>query len=215
MYHHLRGKVIDLSPTCLVIEAGGVGYDVKIPLSTYDSLKGKRDAMVLTHVHVREDDWKIFGFATKEERDLFRLLLGVNGVGPSTALAALCTFPPEELAWAIANADTKTVQRVKGVGKRLAERMALELRDRVAGLLPGLGEGRVPRREVEHGAAGRIEALQRAPEVAGAVGALVSLGFDRKTAEDRVEATWRRLREKDPEARVEVESLIKDALRGG
>lgn len=217
MYHHLRGRVIELNPTSLVIEAGGVGYDVRIPLSTYDSLKGKQDVVVLTHLHVREDDLKLFGFASSPERELFRLLVAVSGVGPSTALAALCAFSPLELAQAIVSGDHKLIQRIKGVGKKLAERLVIELRDRVGKLFPTLratGDAAAVPSSCRPG----LEPTRSLAAV-DAIGVLVSLGFDRKSAEERVDATVRRLQAGAPggaaEGRLEVERLIKEALRAG
>lgn len=89
MYHHIRGEVSALSPTSAVIETGGIGYEIRIPVSTYDRLKGKKEAHLLLHLHVREDDLRLYGFATPSERDIFRLFLSVAGVGPSIALTSL------------------------------------------------------------------------------------------------------------------------------
>ncbi|MGQ9589099.1 MAG: Holliday junction branch migration protein RuvA [Planctomycetota bacterium] len=208
MYHHLRGKVLDLGPTSLVIEAGGVGYDVRIPLSTFERVQGSAETCIYTHLYVREDDLRLYGFATLAERDLFRLLLSVNGVGPSIALAALSSLAPAEVARALAAGDLDVLQRVKGVGKKLAERLAVELRDRAERLLPVLG--------VSPSAAARVKgplarALSR--EAEEAVAALLTLGFDKKAAEERARGAVERLRASEPEKPVPVEKIIRECLR--
>lgn len=215
MYHHLRGKLVDLSPTSVVLEASGVGYDLRIPLSTFESLKGRSEAVVFTHLHVREDELRLFGFATKPERELFRFLLSVAGVGPSIALAALCSLAPRELARAISAGESKTLQRIKGVGKKLAERIVLELRDRSEDLLLVLGpaDGEAP--EGAREGAGDRGAGRKGwpPEAVDAVAALLALGYDRKLAEERVDTTLRSVLARAPGTALAVEQLIKECLR--
>jgi Holliday junction DNA helicase RuvA len=205
-----------LSPTSLVLEAGGVGYDIRIPLSTHDALRGKEEACVYTHLHVREDDMRLFGFATTAERELFRFLVSVSGVGPSIALAGLCALSPEEVAQAISSGDHRTLQRIKGVGRKTAERIALELRDRVEEIGETLGLGE--RGEGETRKDTVSPPLLRSGVVVDAISALMALGFDRKAAEERVDTTYRQLqaRRADPDADPpEVEVLIKECLRSG
>ena len=182
MYHHLCGKVHDLSLTHVVVEVRGVGYLCRIPLSTYDELKGKDEVFLLTHLHVREDILSLFGFATRAERELFRLVLAVGGVGPTIALAALSALRPLEVVRAVTDRDIKTLQRIKGVGRKLAERLAVELRDRVGDLLPELDASAGPVRRDTHP---HEDALSR--EGIDAVKALVELGYDPKTARLRIE----------------------------
>jgi Holliday junction DNA helicase RuvA len=209
MYHHVRGEVLDLSPTAVVVEAGGIGFDLRIPLSTYRQLKGKTEALLLTHFHVREDEHRLFGFATAAERDLFRLLVSVSSVGPATALACLCALTPEEVVRAILADDFRTLQRVKGVGRRLAERLALELKDRLDGLAKTLGVA-APQASLSR-PTGLNPSAAATPEVADAVLALVSLGFERKKAEERVQET---LKSFAGEAReLDVEAIVKECLR--
>jgi Holliday junction DNA helicase RuvA len=215
VYHHLRGTVLDLSPTCVVIEAGGVGYDVSIPLSTFDRLKGKSEACVYTHLYVREDELRLYGFSTVAERELFRLLLSVSGVGPSIALAGLCALSPAEVAAALSSGDHAKLQRIKGVGRKLAERLGVELRERAQRLavalgLPSAGDGDRGR-SVER--AGSMPA--RTAEALDAIAALVSLGFDKKSAESRVDAACRKLAGPDGSGKADVESLLKLCLQGG
>ena len=121
MYHHLRGQIVELSPTSAVMDVSGVGYDLRIPLSTFDRLKGQKEAHLFTHLHVREDELRLYGFATVAERELFRFLSSVSGVGPSIALAALCTLAPEDIARALAGALTDEELRSQMRSKGLAQ----------------------------------------------------------------------------------------------
>jgi len=217
VYYQLRGQLIELNPTAAVLDVAGVGYDLRIPLSTYERLKGKKDVCLFTHLHVREDELRLFGFFTTGERDLFRLLLSVTGVGPSTALASLCALTPEDVARAISAGDHKTLQKIKGVGRKLAERLVVELRDRVGALLVLLGvdESRLPAGAQRPPQAGPGKTER--PKVAlDAVGALVALGFDRKSAEERVDTVYRQLagpQTAGPTPAVDLEQLIKASLR--
>lgn len=188
------------------MEANGIGYEVRIPLSTYSALKAQGESTVFTHFHVREDEQRLYGFATTAERDLFRLLLSVSGVGPTIALAALCAFSPDHVLTALAQEDVKQLQKIRGVGRKLAERLIVELRDRVAEIKPDLAGARTlpPSRS----AAGARSPLPR--EGTDAAMALVRLGFDRKSAEALVVA---RLEHYAKSGQVpDVETLIKDCL---
>ena len=208
MYHHIRGEVIALSPTSAVLETGGMGYDIRIPVSTYDRLKGKKDAQLLLHLHVREDDLRLYGFATPAERDIFRLFLSVAGVGPSIALTSLSFLEPSEVARAIASDDLKTLQKIKGVGRKLAERLVLELRDRMEPLLEA-GE-----RALSGVRSGGRDPSKTIPEVADTVAALVALGYERKAAEERAEGVYQALASGGENgARPSVERLVKECLR--
>ena len=156
MYHHLRGRLIELGSLSAVVETSGVGWHVEIPLSTR-SLIGDRlgeEVLLYTHLLVREDVLKLFGFSTLEERELFRLLLSVSGTGPKIALQALSAFTVKELIRDLGSSDVDSLKRIKGVGKKLAERMVLELRDK-AGVLqlgePGSGVEQLP-----EGGGGRV-----------------------------------------------------------
>ncbi|MEE3181690.1 MAG: Holliday junction branch migration protein RuvA, partial [Planctomycetota bacterium] len=140
MYHHLRGKLIELSSLNAVVETSGVGWDVHVPLST-SSLLGEalgEEVLLYTHLLVREDVLKLFGFLSTEERALFRLLLSVSGTGPAIALQALSAFTVGELISDLSSGDVNSLKRIKGVGKKLAERLVLELRDKAGLLLAGL-----------------------------------------------------------------------------
>jgi Holliday junction DNA helicase RuvA len=132
MITYLEGTIAEKQPTRLVLDVGGVGYEVFIPLCTYDRLPpaGER-CKVLTHDHVREDARQLFGFMTDDERDTFRLLLGISGIGPKIALSALSGLSARELKAAVVEGDIKRLSCISGVGKRTAERMVVELRNRI------------------------------------------------------------------------------------
>jgi Holliday junction DNA helicase RuvA len=210
VYHHLRGELVALTPTSAVLEAGGLGFDVRIPVSTYETLKGQKETVLLTYLHVREDELRLFGFATEGERELFRLLLSVAGVGPSIALGCLSTFAPSEVASAISGGDLKTLQRIKGVGRKLAERLTVELRDLLESFqaVPGAGGGVRPR-----GGDG-LQGVLRVPEVTDTIAALVTLGFDRKSAGERAASAYTTLRSRlGGQGPLGAEQLIKECLR--
>ena len=205
MYDRLRGVLCELSPTRAVLDVHGVGYLCRIPLSTYEQLKGLQEAQLLTHLVVREDDLTLFGFATDNERELFRLVLSVTGVGPAIGLAALSALTPCEVAQALADEEIKTLQRIKGVGRKLAERLALELRERVPPLLAkfdGARETMVVAADL--GPADR-------PEGVDALRALVELGYDHKIARQRIEAVF--TSQGDVEAPPTVEDLVRACLQ--
>ena len=134
MIVHVRGTLAEKEPTRVVVEAAGVGYEMLIPLSTYDRLPREGGEVKLLASHcVREDDEVLFGFATADERALFVQLTSVSGVGPKIAIAILSGASISELATAIAGGDAKRISAIKGVGKKTAEKICVELRDKVSG----------------------------------------------------------------------------------
>lgn len=194
MIAFLRGNVADALPHSIVVDVGGVGYEVLVPLSTYDALNPRRGEQIClkTHLHIRENAQVLYGFATDEERDIFRLLIErVSGIGPSTAIAILSGLRVADFKQAVVQGDARTIARAKGVGKKTAERVVLELKDKV-------------------GLASTWEAQQSgstSQAAADAELALVALGF--KQSEARKALTP--LVEKLPNA--EAEELIREALR--
>jgi len=206
MYQHLRGRIHDLSLTHVVMDVQGVGYHCRIPLSTYDKLKGVEQVLLLTHLHVREDAMSLFGFATRPERELFRLVLSVGGVGPTIALAALSALRPAEVVRAVSERDIGALQRIKGVGRKLAERLVVELRDRVDDLAGELGT-RAPATQLD----GASEDEPRSRESSDAVKALVELGYDLKAVRQRI-AQLERQPDDDGEA-LSAEGLVRAFLR--
>jgi Holliday junction DNA helicase RuvA len=164
----VRGEVLEIALDHAVIEAAGVGYKVMATPSTLATLRRGTEARLITAMIVREDSMTLYGFADSDARDLFALLLGVSGVGPKIALATLAVYDPSALRQALADGDIAALTRVPGIGKRGAERLVLELRDKIGALpgTPGLAAGG------GHGV--------RTPVVE----ALVGLGFPAKQAED-------------------------------
>src|SRR5680860_1399558 len=131
MYEFIRGTIVELSPANIVIEAGGIGYCVKISLSTYSKLNGKKEGLLLLHQVVRDDAHILFGFSDKSERDLFRNLISVNGVGPSTAIMMLSSLSTEELVAAVATDNVNVLKAVKGIGAKTAQRIIIDLKDKL------------------------------------------------------------------------------------
>lgn len=149
MIAHLRGRLLSRHPAAVVIEAAGVGYELQVTVATYAQLpEPGADAALHVHTQVREDAIQLFGFSTAAEKQLFEILIGVNGVGPKLALAILSGLPPAELAAALRAADYARLTSIPGIGKKTAERLVFELRDKVAAgeamaapaLAPGVAE---------------------------------------------------------------------------
>lgn len=166
MYEFLEGDLAEKTPSRIVLAVNGVGFLLAVPVSTFGKLPAKGKVRLLTHLHTNEEGPRLFGFATAEERDLFRLLLSVSGVGPQTALALLSQLAPAELAAAVAHDDSDRLRQVKGVGEKTAKRILLELKEK----LPKLGID--PGRAVIH-----------PPVIQDAISALVSIGYERREAE--------------------------------
>lgn len=168
MIASVRGDVLDIALDHAVIEASGVGYKIMATPTTLATLRRGAESRLITAMIVREDSQTLYGFADAEARDLFLTLIGVSGVGPKIALATLAVYDPSALRQALADGDVNALTRVPGIGKRGAERMVLELRDKVGALSAGQGAAAVSGHAV------------RAPVVE----ALVGLGFAAKQAED-------------------------------
>jgi holliday junction DNA helicase RuvA len=133
MIAHLRGSIFEKHPNQVIVEAGGVGYDVQIPISTYTSLGDNGSTVSLRiHTHVREDALVLFGFASADEKAMFERLISVSGIGPKLALAVLSGLAVSDLVTAIRGSDVARLVRIPGVGKKTAERIVLELKDKVA-----------------------------------------------------------------------------------
>ncbi len=149
MIGRLTGRLVDCEPGSAVLDVGGVGYELRIPLSTYYRLSARPDPAVLfIHTHVREDVLALFGFATREERAAFERLISISGVGPRMALAVLSGIGVEDLSRAVAEGDRGRLERIPGIGRKTAERVLLELKDKRdggrsdrQGAPPGPGEG--------------------------------------------------------------------------
>ena len=194
MIAYIRGALVEKEPTRAVIEAGGVGYELLVPLSTYEKLpRVGEEAKLLVHHCVREDDEILFGFATADEKAIFARLVSVSGVGPKIALAILSGSSVGELALAIAGGDAKRLAAIKGVGKKTAEKICVELRDKVS----------------EFAFSGRGGEAAVSPVVRDAVSALRALGFNEETSAKMVTDVLA----KNPQVES-VETIIKLALSG-
>ena len=132
MFYSVRGKLIYMDATAAVVECGGVGYNCQTTMNTLKTLRLGDEVTLYTHLNVREDAMELFGFSTKTELDTFKTLFGVSGVGPKAGLAILSVLSPEQVAMAIATDDVKTITRAQGVGKKIAQRIVLELKDKLA-----------------------------------------------------------------------------------
>ncbi len=135
MYEYIKGSIASLTPTYAVIEAAGIGYHIVISLHTYSELQNREQAMVYVHFVVREDAQILYGFATPQERELFRLLIGVSGVGGNTARMVLSTYEPRELSNIISSENAGLLRNVKGLGLKTAQKIIVELKDKVAGVV--------------------------------------------------------------------------------
>lgn len=194
MIAYIRGTLVEKTPTRAVIEAAGVGYELLIPISTYEKLprEGGEAKLLAAHI-VREDDEILFGFATADEKELFLKLTAVSGVGPKIALAILSGASISELAMAIAAGEAKRLSAIKGVGKKTAEKICVELRDKVRELA-------LVARGAHAGAAG-------SPLVTDSIAALRALGFNEETVSKMVADVLA----KNPEVDT-VERVIRLAL---
>jgi len=209
---HLHGKLMNRTPTVSVIDVGGVGYAVLHSLYTFEGLVAGPDGLVsiYTHLHVREDAMQLYGFSTLVERRVFELLLGVAGVGPKLALAVLSGLAPPAFARAIADENLAALTRISGVGRKTAERIIIDLRDKLApaGIVPDAsGEAPVPRKK---GSASEPAAPAGLPGrlYEDALAALVALGLHRAAAIEQVGKAL----EQGPVERVE--DLVRRALAG-
>lgn len=131
MITHIQGKLVEKNPTHVVIECNGVGYFINISLTTYSQIPNQENVKLFTHLHVREDAHTLYGFFQKAERAIFRLLISVSGIGTSTARTMLSSLTAEKVCEAIGSADVATIQSVKGIGAKTAQRVIIELKDKV------------------------------------------------------------------------------------
>ncbi len=195
MIYRLKGRLEQKNPTSLVVNVNGISYEVHIPISTYDAVgKVNDEVSVFTVLIVREDDMQLYGFATEDERKLFNLLISVTGIGPKTALGLLSSAGAADIYGFIAGADSQALMSMPGIGRKTAERVVLELRDKI--------------QRVEISVSG--EALEGKEEArSGAVDALVALGYSRVQCERAIREVLKR----DASAGKSVEELVRAALK--
>ena len=192
MITHIKGKLVEKTPTYVVIDCNGIGYKLHISLQTYSNVK-EENCFLFTHLSVKEDSHTLFGFSDEQERTLFRNLISVSGVGPSTAQVVLSTFSPQQTCKHIISADVAALQSVKGIGGKTAQRIIIDLKDK-------LGKGITTT---------DIPLCQNNDLRDQALSALVALGFNKKLADQKVDKVLR-----DSSEEISVEALVKSALSG-
>ena len=191
MIAHLQGKLVEKNPTEVIIDCNGVGYHVNISLHTYSLLPNSDAIKLFTYLQIKEDSHTLFGFVEKSEREIFKMLLSVSGIGASTARTMLSSLEPKQIIQAIASADVVTIQKIKGIGSKTAQRVILDLKEKVLKLYD-LDE---------------VSMIQNNTNKDEALSALEVLGFVRKSSERVVE----KIVKENPEATVE--NIIKLALK--
>ena len=195
MIGHLRGRLLEKHPNRVIVDVNGVGYDVHVPLSTfYEMAEPGEEVALRVHTHVREDALLLYGFATLLELQIFERLISVSGIGPKLALAVLSGIEPGELVSAIRTANVARLTGIPGVGRKIAERIGLELKDKMAAFPPG--------ETAVSPAAGGEETLR-----ADVLSALMNLGYHRPLAERAVDSAVGK------NAGASFENLLKHALR--
>jgi Holliday junction DNA helicase RuvA len=191
MITHLKGKLVEKNPTHVIVECAGVGYFVNISLNTFSKLTENESILIYTHLQIKEDAHSLFGFAEKSEREIFRLLLSVSGIGSSTARTMLSSLTPFQIRDAIASGDVPTIQGIKGIGAKTAQRVILDLKDKVLKIYD-LDE---------------VSPNSNNTNKEEALSALEVLGFLRKPAEKAVDKVL------SQDAALSVEDIIKRALK--
>ena len=195
MIAHLRGRLLEKQPNRVIVDVNGVGYDVHVPLSTfYEMAEPGEEVALRIHTHVREDALLLYGFATVLELQIFERLISVSGIGPKLALAVLSGIEPNELVSAIRTANVARLTGIPGIGKKIAERIGLELKDKMASLLPA--------EMAASPAATAGESLRT-----DVLSALMNLGYHRPLAERAADAALKK------GADSSFESVLKHALR--
>ena len=194
MIEYIKGEIVELTPARLILECGGVGYELNISLTTYSAFSGKTTGKLFVYEVIREDAHLLFGFAERVERELFLLLTSVSGVGPNTARMILSSLPPKELVEAIASKNEAVLTAVKGIGLKTAQRILVDLKNKVKNV-EGLASVEV------------TEAPSNGAVAEEAVAALVMLGFQKAASQKAVTAILK------GSPAMAVEQVIKTALR--
>lgn len=191
MIAHIQGKLVEKNPTEVVIDCNGVGYQVNISLHTYSLIPDLESIKLFTYLQIKEDSHTLFGFAEKSEREIFKMLISVSGIGASIARTMLSSLEPKQIIQALAAGDVSTIQSIKGIGSKTAQRAILDLKDKVLKVYD-LDE---------------VSILQDNTNKDEALSALEVLGFNRKLAEKSVE----KIVKANPDA--SIETIIKQALK--
>lgn len=195
MISFLKGRLVQKDPTHVVIDVNGVGYHVNISLQTFSGIKDQENAMIYTHLAIREDAHVLYGFGTEAEKKLFQQLISVNGVGPGTAIVMLSYLSSEELKAAIVQEDATTLQRIKGIGGKTALRVIIELKDKL-------------RKDLAEDSVSTIPGIKHNTLRNEALSALITLGITKSAAEKSVDAVL-----KKSGNTVTLEDLVKQALK--
>ncbi len=196
MIAFLQGNFVQLTPAKLIVEVGGVGYEVNISLNTYEAISKKEKGLLHTYLHITENAQVLFGFFDQQEKELFLQLISVSGVGASTARMMLSGMQPEEIIRAIVQGDARQLEQIKGIGKKSAERLVLELRDKLSKI------------NMSNNPAGGFALANKNTPHQDAVQALVSLGIQKAVAEKAVDKIIQ-----SEGAALSLEALIKAALK--
>lgn len=195
MIAYLEGKLTEKDPTYVLVDVGGIAYHVKITLNTFSQIKTLEACKIFTHLHVKEDAHTLYGFFEESERKRFLQLISISGVGPSTGLMILSSLSPEEIHSAIVNGDVKTISGVKGIGQKTAQRIILELKDKMS---KEELEGQLPVISLNSDHSLKSEALA----------ALTTLGINKAAAEKTIDKIM-----KETTETLSLEELIKLALK--
>jgi Holliday junction DNA helicase RuvA len=203
MIGRLTGRILECTPGNVLVDVAGVGYALQIPLSTYYALSGRSDgsASLYVYTHVREDALQLFGFSSSRERETFERLIGISGVGPRMALAVLSGIGAEDLERAVLDGDRERLTRIPGIGRKTADRILLELHDRLSRELRKTGRR-------SSGVSTPVDPDRETPLRSDAVSALVNLGYARETAGRAVDASIA-----DLDGEPALEAVLKDALQ--
>ncbi|MEE2953735.1 MAG: Holliday junction branch migration protein RuvA [Bacteroidota bacterium] len=191
MITHIHGKLVEKNPTYVIIDCGGIGYKLNISLQTFSAIKDNEYCELFTHLSIKEDSHTLYGFSDKDERNLFRNLISVSGVGPSTAQVILSTYNAQEIIGYIATADVPAIQNVKGIGAKTAQKIIIDLKDKIT-------KG-IPNSEISFNLDNTLQQES--------LSALVALGFNKKLAEKKIHEILKQR----PEVQS-VEELVKKAL---
>ena len=193
MYAYIQGKITQKNPAVVIIETGGVGFEINISLQTYSDVRDKESARLWIHQHVKEDNLSLYGFFTQEEKNMFRHLISVSGVGPNTARVVLSSMNTQETERAVITGDVQAFKSVKGVGPKTAQRIIIDLKDKV---------GKASKEDALNFNTGHTTFIDEA------LSALVALGFSRP----RIQQIIQKIRRDNPSI-DSAELLIKEALK--
>ena len=198
MYSYIKGELVEIQPESIVVEAGKIGYEIRMPANMVGRLGGiGQSVKVYTYLHVKEDLMELYGFLSRDDLQVFRLLLGVNGIGPKGALAILTALTPDDLRIAVLGEDAKAIAKAPGIGSKTAQRVILELKDRLS-LVPVAGNASPAAQAISQDSSSAVQAE--------AVQALVALGYSSSEA-------WKSVGKIELAPEMTVEELLKLCLK--